>query len=99
MSGFLLDTNVPSEVMRTRPDSRVNAWMLAQAPETLHLSVITIGELRKGVTILPDSKRRSQLQRWLESDLVPVFRGRILPVTHAVATPFAGSAPTWGTPQ
>jgi len=85
VSGFLLDTNIPSEIIRTRPDPRVNAWALAQEDATLHLSAITIGELRKGLTVLPASKRRSQLQDWLENDLVPLFTGRILPVTHAIA--------------
>jgi predicted nucleic acid-binding protein len=73
MSGFLLDTNIPSEIIRTRPDPRVNAWVRAQDDETLHLSAVTIGELRKGLTILPESKRRSQLQDWLENDLIPLF--------------------------
>jgi predicted nucleic acid-binding protein len=85
MSGFLLDTNIPSEGIRTRPDPRVNAWVRAQDDAALHLSAITIGELRKGLTILPESKRRSQLQDWLENDLIPLFTGRILPVTQAIA--------------
>lgn len=85
MSGFVLDTNIPSEIIRTRPDPRVNAWIVAQDDATLHLSVVTIGELRKGLTLLPESKRRSQLQEWLEHDLIPSFTGRILPVTQAIA--------------
>jgi predicted nucleic acid-binding protein len=85
MSGFLLDTNIPSEGIRTRPDPRVNAWVRAQDDAALHLSAITIGELRKGLTILPESKRRSQLQDWLENDLILLFTGRILPVTQAIA--------------
>jgi len=85
MSGFLLDTNIPSETIRTRPDPRVDAWVREQDDATLHLSAITIGELRKGLTILPESKRRSQLQDWLENDLIPLFTGRILPVTQAIA--------------
>ncbi len=85
MSGFLLDTNIPSEIIRSRPDTRVNAWVLAQEAATLHLSVVTVGELRKGLTILPESKRRSQLQDWLENDLIPFFTGRILPVTLTIA--------------
>src|SRR5258706_10550457 len=75
MSGFLLDTNIPSEIIRTRPDPKVNAWVLSQNDATLHLSVVTIGELRKGLTILPESKRRSQLQEWLDNDLLPLFMG------------------------
>ena len=69
MSGFLLDTNIPSEIIRSQPDPRVSAWVFAQDDATLHLSVVTIGELRKGLTILPESKRRLQLQEWLENDL------------------------------
>ena len=85
MSGFLLDTNVPSEIIRTRPDPRVDSWIRSQDDQTLHLSAITLGELRKGLTILQESKRRAQLQEWLEADLIPVFQGRILPVTQAIA--------------
>ena len=85
MSGFLLDTNIPSEIIRSRPDSRVNDWIRAQDDETLHLSVITVGELRKGLTTMPESKRRSQLQEWLETDLLPLFAGRILPITQPIA--------------
>lgn len=85
MSGFLLDTNVPSEIIRTHPDPRVDAWILAQDEAILHLSVVTSGELRKGLTILPESKRRTRLQEWLENDLTPLFSGRILSVTQAIA--------------
>ena len=60
------DTNIPSEIIRSQPDPRVSAWVFAQDDATLHLSVVTIGELRKGLTILPESKRRLQLQEWLE---------------------------------
>jgi len=85
MSGFLLDTNIPSEIIRTRPDPRVTAWVVAQGVTTLYLIVVTIGELRKGITILQESKRRSQLLEWLQNDLMPLFAGRILPVTQAIA--------------
>jgi len=54
MSGFLLDTNVPSEMIRAQPDPQVNAWVRAHDDVTLHLSVITIGEIRKGLTVLPE---------------------------------------------
>lgn len=73
MSAFSLDTNVPSEMIRSRPDPRVNAWIQAQNNSTLHLSVVTIGELREVLTILPESKRRSQLQDWLD---VAAFKRR-----------------------
>ena len=73
MSGFLLDTNIPSEIIRTRPDPRVNTWVVAQDDATLHISTIAIGELRKALTILLEGKRRSQLQDWLENDVIPML--------------------------
>ena len=85
MSGFLLDTNIPSEMIRARPAPQVNAWVRAQADVTLYLSVVTVGELRKGLTILPDSQRRARLEHWLDGDLLPLFSGRALPVTQAIA--------------
>jgi predicted nucleic acid-binding protein len=83
MTGFLLDTNVPSELTRLRP--AVVQWLDAQNSEQLFLSVVTLGEIRKGVTLLADSKRRSQLEQWFSEELLPWFVGRILPVTQAIA--------------
>jgi hypothetical protein len=54
MTGFLLDTNVPSELTRLRPEARVVHWLDAQNNERLFLSVVTPGEIRKGVTLLVD---------------------------------------------
>jgi predicted nucleic acid-binding protein len=85
VSGFLFDTNIPSELIRSRPDSRVEKWVYAQDEQSLYLSVVSIGELRRGLVILPASKRRSELERWFENDLLPRFEGRILPVTRSIA--------------
>ncbi len=85
MSGFLLDTNIPSELIRSRPDSRVEKWVYGQNEQSLYLSVVSIGELRRGLVILPASKRRSELERWFENDLLPRFEGRILAVTRSIA--------------
>ena len=85
MSGFLLETNIPSELIRARPDPRVGSWVYAQDEQSLYLSAVSIGELRRGFVILPSSKRRAELEQWFENDLVPRFRGRILPVTHSIA--------------
>jgi predicted nucleic acid-binding protein len=63
MSGFLLDTNVPSEIIRSQPDPHVNAWFFAQDETTLYLSSITIGELRKGLITMRASKRRTDWKR------------------------------------
>ena len=85
MSGFLLDTNIPSELIRSRPDPRVGEWVYAQDETSIYLSVVTIGELRRGFVSLAASKRRSELELWFEGDLLPRFQYRILPVTHSIA--------------
>jgi predicted nucleic acid-binding protein len=85
VNGFLLDTNIPSELIRTRPETRVGNWVYAQDEHALYLSVVSVGELRRGFVVLPASKRRAALERWFENDLLPRFYGRILPVTHAIA--------------
>lgn len=82
--GFLLDTNIPSELTRPMPEPRVKAWVAAQETSSLHLNAIVAGELRKGVSLLPLSRRRTQLERWLENDLLPLFFGRVLPITDAI---------------
>lgn len=89
MSGFLLDTNIPSELIRTRPDPRVAKWVYAQDEQSLHLSAVSIGELRRGCVMLPAGKRRTELEQWLENDLMPRFAGRILPVTQDVGNLWA----------
>ena len=61
MNGFLVDTNVISEILRTAPEAHVAAWSQRTAKQLLFLSVVSMGELRKGVTILPASARRTQL--------------------------------------
>jgi predicted nucleic acid-binding protein len=85
VSGFLLDTNVPSELIRSRPDPRVEKWVFAQDERSLFLSAVTIGELRRGFVILPASKRRTELERWFHDDLIPRFHSRILALTHPIA--------------
>jgi toxin FitB len=83
-SGFLLDTNVPSELTRPVPDSRVTNWVKAQDNISLYMSVVSVGELRKGITLLPQGKRRAQLEQWFEHYLLPLFADRVLPVTQRV---------------
>ena len=74
MSGFLLDTNCISEVVRARPEPRVLAWMEAADERLLFLSVLTLGEIRKGIAALPQSKRRTRLESWLENGTATAFR-------------------------
>jgi predicted nucleic acid-binding protein len=85
MSGFLLDTNVPSELIRIGPDPRVAQWLRNADDNKLHLSVISIGEVCKGFTIHPEERRRDILRKWLDETLRPWFAGRILPVSEAIA--------------
>lgn len=85
MSGYLLDTNVPSEFSRDRPDARVVGWIKAQPATTLFLSAVTIGEIRRGLFVLAPGRRRSELETWFHKDLLIWFRNRILPVTHTIA--------------
>ena len=86
---YLLDTNVISEARRKSPDAGVVAWLAQRPAATLYLSVLTLGELRKGIDALADEHRRGLLQDWLEVELPAFFTGRILPVDAAVAD-------TWG---
>ena len=85
MNGFLLDTNVPSELIRRRPDPRVGNWVYGRNEQLLNLSVVSIGELRRGFVMLPPGRQRTDLEWWFENDLLPWFHGRILPLTHSTA--------------
>ncbi|HEX4954332.1 MAG TPA: type II toxin-antitoxin system VapC family toxin [Thermoanaerobaculia bacterium] len=86
---YLLDTNVLSELARSRPDPRVVAWFQEAPDPALHVSVLTLGEIRRGVEVLRDESRRERLRTWLEVELVDWFGLRLLPVS-------AGVADRWG---
>lgn len=101
MSGFLLDTNLLSELIRPKPEQRVVSWLERLDENLLYLSALTLGEIRKGITALAGSGRRARLEVWLETGLRPRFAGRILPVDEAVADRWgalAGWAHARGTP-
>ena len=85
MSGFLLDTNCVSELVRVKPEPRVLEWMEAADEGLLYLSVLTLGEIRKGLAGLAQGKRRTQLETWLEVELRSRFSGRILAIDAPVA--------------
>jgi predicted nucleic acid-binding protein len=85
VSGFLLDTNIVSELVRPRPDPRVAQWLDSTDEELLFLSVLTLGEIRKGITTLTDPARKTRLEAWLSGNLLSRFEGRILPIDHAIA--------------
>jgi predicted nucleic acid-binding protein len=81
----LLDTNVLSELRRREPDANVVRWLETRPLSALFLSVLTLGELRKGVEALPASDRRRALDDWLAADLPAFFAGRVLAVDARVA--------------
>jgi toxin FitB len=86
MVGFLLDTNVVSELMKHRPQRKVVSWVEDTAETLMHLSVITIGEVRKGIDLLDsDDPRRAALQSWLDRDVRIRFAGRLLAFDDGVA--------------
>jgi toxin FitB len=83
--GFLLDTNIPSELMRSRPEPKVQDWVAAQDIGALFVSVVSIGELETGFATMWDTARRARLEAALERYLALLFAGRVLPVTQAIA--------------
>jgi hypothetical protein len=83
---YLLDTNVLSEPAKRVPDRKVVAWLDAQSPLDLTVSVLTLGELTKGAELLAEGDRRSELLAWIKADLPRTFVGRILPIDVEVAS-------------
>lgn len=85
---YLLDTNVISEAKRPTPDENVLRWLRGKSLLSAHLSVITLGELEEGISLLGDTHRAQALRDWLVT-LTASFAGRILSVDEAIVT-------TWG---
>jgi toxin FitB len=82
---YLIDTNVLSELRRKEPNIGVAEWFSQRPSTTLFVSVLTLGEIRKGIDMLTDSNRKFALLDWLEVDLPAFFIGRILTVDASVA--------------
>jgi predicted nucleic acid-binding protein len=85
VSGFLLDTNIISELVKAKPEPRVADWIENIDESLLYLSVLTLGEIRKGITSLRDGARRVSLEAWLDRDLVLRFSDRIISIDLDVA--------------
>jgi predicted nucleic acid-binding protein len=85
---IILDTNVVSETQRAMPDARVLAWLDAQSAESLFLTSITLAEMRFGVAVLPEGKRRTKLTALIDR-VAELYAGRILPFEHGSAQPYA----------
>jgi len=79
----MLSQNLPDS--DGKPDQRVKQWLEAADPDSLYASVLTFGEIRRGIEKLPNSKRRTRLETWLEKDLREWFHQRLLVVDEAIA--------------
>ena len=84
-AGYLIDTNVISELRRREPEPRVVRWFEQRPARQLFLSVLTLGEIRRGVERLDEGERQQALRAWLEQELPAFFSGRLLPIDEAVA--------------
>ena len=82
---ILIDTNVLSEVRRPAPDPKVLAWLHALDEDRSFISVASIGELRRGIALMDEGRRRNTLADWLTHDLPARFAGRIVPIDPAIA--------------
>ena len=85
MNGYLVDTNVLSELTKLTPDPQVESF-LRQSKDRVFVSVFSIGEIRKGIAGLPISNRRALVEDWLDNEIMPWLGNRVLPVTLAIAT-------------
>jgi len=82
---LLLDTNVLSEVTRPAPDARVLDWLDRLDEDRSFISVISIAEIRRGVALMDEGRKRDALAEWLARDLPQRFEQRVLPVDEPVA--------------
>ncbi len=89
---YILDTCVVSELSKPQIHRHVMAWIKTCRNDTFYLSVLTLGEIRKGIVKLPDSRKKVELQQWFDEDLQHRFAGRILSISEHLAD-------TWGEMQ
>ena len=84
MTGWLLDTNILSELRRSRPERKVLAFIAARPLEQLYVSAVTFAEIRFGIELVGDAGKRAELNDWLAHKVRPMFEERSLPVAEDV---------------
>ena len=84
MTGWLLDTNILSELRRSKPERKVLAFVTAQPLELLHVSAVTFAEIRFGIERVTDAGRRAELNDWLARRVRPMFEQRVLAITEDI---------------
>jgi len=87
---FLLDTNAISELVKPRPDAGLENWVSNADEDSMYLSVVTIGELWRGIERLKAGTRKRRLETWVTEQLFPRFEGRILDLTPTIAERWGG---------
>ncbi len=84
MTGWLLDTNILSELRRPKPEPKVLAFIAVQPLEQFYVSAVTFAEIRFGIELVADASRRAELNDWLAHKVRPMFEERVLPVTEDI---------------
>jgi toxin FitB len=84
VTGWVLDTNILSELRRVRPEPKVLAFVAAQPLERLFISTVTLAEIRFGIELLSDPVRRFELTTWLTHKVRPMFEQRVLEITEDI---------------
>ena len=86
---IILDTNVVSEPLKPKPDAAVLNWLDAQDPQTLYITTINLAELLAGIELMPAGRKRTALKAALDSQIMPLFDGRVLQFDAKAAAAFA----------
>lgn len=84
MTGWLLDTNILSELRRPKPERKVVAFVTGQPLELLYVSAVTFAEIRFGIELVTDAGRRAELNDWLAHRVRPMFERRVLAITEDI---------------
>jgi predicted nucleic acid-binding protein len=84
VSGWLLDTNVLSELRRPRPDANVVQFVSSQSLDLLYVSVVTLAEIRFGIEVATDMRRQMEVAEWLAHQVRPMFESRVLDITEDI---------------